>query len=70
MQQIYAKIKRNSKYFYQNEMAKRDCKLSFQVAVKDVGRDGYCIMGGPGKYYRLANLNLFVIDKGIEIIIR
>lgn len=51
-------------------MAKRDGKLPFPVAVKDVGRDEYCIMGGPGKYYRLEDLNLFVIDNDKEIRIR
>ena len=51
-QQLFAKIKRSSKYYNQNELA-------------TYGE--YCIQGGPGGQYRLADVNLFVVEGGREL---
>lgn len=67
-QQIYAKIKKNSKYYHQNDWAKADLTmgLPFLVTIKyDIG--GYSVTGGPGGKYRLSDVNLFVIDNDKEI---
>ncbi len=59
-QQLYAKIKRSSKYFGQtgrNEI--------FPVRVMNTQIYGeYNVQGGPGGQYRLSDVNLFVIHGG------
>lgn len=61
-QQIYAKIKRTSKYFGQGEP-----NALFKVFV-DVGHpEAYLVKGGPGGQYRLADVNLFVVADGREV---
>lgn len=61
-QQLYAKIKRSSKYYGQagrNEI--------FPVYI--VGGPGwgeYIVQGGPGGQYRLHDVNLFVIHDGFQ----
>ncbi len=69
MQQIYAKIKKNSKYYLQNQYAKRDGDFPFPVKIQGLGEE-YCVKGGPGGQYRLSDVNLFIIDKDQEVRIR
>ncbi len=59
-QQIFAKIKRSSKYFGQG-----DGKL-FKVTI-DGGDWEYRVKGGPGTQYRLVDVNLYVVEEGNEI---
>ena len=67
--QLYAKIKRTSQYFTQNEYAKRDGQFPFRVTFQsDTG--GYVVKGGPGGCYRLRDVNLFVIVNGLEVRIK
>lgn len=61
-QQLYAKIKRSSKYYGQTGK----CAL-FPVYVIHGGAGGYVIQGGPGGQYRLEDVNLFVVDDGREM---
>lgn len=56
-QQLYAKIKRSSKYFGQT--GKDDL---FQVHV-EAHRGEYVVNGGPGGQYRLADVNIFVVGE-------
>ncbi len=65
--QLYAKIKKSSKYFHQNEWAKQEGQFPFPV---EVGRDypgGYVIKGGPGGQYTVKDVNLYAIVDGREI---
>ncbi len=63
MQQLYAKIKRSSKYHHQNEHAKSSGHgLPFKVHVLPHPSD-YCVQGGPGGQYRLSDVNLFIKDE-------
>lgn len=66
MQQLYAKVKRSSKYFYQNECARKNGEFPFPVAIR-TGGDDYKVIGGPGGAYRLADVNLFVVDDRGEL---
>ena len=62
-QQLYAKIKRSSKYEYQNQTAKDNgFGLPFEVDVAPAfaTSKSYVVHGGPGGQYRLADVNLFV----------
>ena len=61
-QQLFAKIKRTSKYYGQTERG-----ASFPVFVEAGYADGYVVQGGPGGQYRLRDVNLFVIDGGREM---
>ncbi len=62
MQQIYAKIKKSSKYYYQNKTAiENGMGFPFKVHIH-ISTD-YPVWGGPGSYYRLSDVNLYVIDK-------
>ncbi len=71
MQQLYAKIKRNSKYYGQNQMAKMDGEFPFPVTITNVNDpDCYFVQGGPGGQYRLADVNLFIKEKDMEVRIR
>ncbi len=56
-QQLYAKIKRSSKYF--GQAGKDDL---FQVYIV-AHRGEYVVEGGPGGQYRLADVNLFVVGE-------
>ena len=71
MQQLYAKIKKNSKYFGQNQMAKMEDNFPSPVTITGVhDPERYFVKGGPGGQYRLSDVNLFVKAKGVEIRIR
>lgn len=56
-QQIYAKIKKSSKYYGQTKPG-----ALFPVFVDAGIRDDYKVQGGPGGQYRLVDVNLFVLD--------
>lgn len=66
--QLYAKIKKSSKYFYQNKYAKENgYGFPFPVEVAPDSFMGYVIKGGPGGQYTVKDLNLFAIVDGVEI---
>jgi hypothetical protein len=56
MQQLYAKIKKSSKYDGQGD------GKPFPVTIDGRGYDDYLIQGGPGGCYRLGDVNLYVLD--------
>ena len=56
MQQLYAKIKRSSKYFGQGD------GTPFEMFIDGSGYDDYLVLGGPGGCYSLRDVNLFVRD--------
>jgi len=70
-QQLYAKIKKSSKHYSQNDIAKRDPEswggFPFPVRIEGVNPTGYLVQGGPGGQYRLADVNLYVIENGREV---
>lgn len=62
-QQLFAKIKRTSKYYGQGEPG-----ALFPVYVEAVDyAEGYAVQGGPGGQYRLKDVNLFIVDDGREM---
>ena len=61
-QQLYAKIKRSSKYYGQGERG-----ALFEVFVEAGNPAAYLVQGGPGGQYRLADVNLFIVDDGREV---
>jgi hypothetical protein len=67
-QQLYAKIKRSSKYEYQNKVAQENgYGLPFEVDI-DSDKGGYVVKGGPGGQYQLADVQLFVkCDDGTDL---
>ncbi len=54
-QQLYAKIKRTSKYYGQGEI-----DGLFEVFIDPSVRDEYKVQGGPGGQYRLRDVTLWV----------
>ena len=68
MYQLYAKIKRSSKYYKQNFYAVRDGEYPFPIKITPPTElDDYIIKGGPGGQYRLEDVDLFVTVDDIEI---
>ena len=61
-QQLFAKIKRSSKYFGQTSKGEL-----FEVFVEAGHPDAYVVQGGPGGQYRLSDVTLFVVDGGREL---
>lgn len=61
MQQLYAEIKKTSKYAHQADWAKKQGEYPFKVSIEGYA-DGYVVQGGPGGQYRLEDVNLFAID--------
>lgn len=61
-QQLYAKIKRSSKYYGQGEKG-----ALFEVFVEAGHPEAYLVQGGPGGQYRLADVNLFIVNEGREV---
>lgn len=61
-QQLYAKIKRSSKYYGQTGPHEVFCV--YIVAEPNYGE--YIVQGGPGGQYRLRDVNLFVIQDGYQ----
>lgn len=66
-QQLYAKIKKSSKYASQIALAERDGVYPFPVMIQCF--NDYVVKGGPGGQYRLKDVALFVKadDKFIKI---
>jgi hypothetical protein len=64
-QQLYAKIKKSSKYYNQNNWAKENGEFPFPVEIHGHAL-GYCVHGN-GNQYRLRDVSLFVIEDGTEI---
>lgn len=56
-QQLYARIKKTSKYFGQGEPG-----ALFPVFIDAATKWEYRVIGGPGGQYRLADVDLFVVD--------
>ena len=61
-QQLFAKIKRSSKYYGQGEKG-----ALFEVFVEGGHPEAYLVQGGPGGQYRLADVNLYIVDEGREV---
>lgn len=61
-QQLYAKIKRTSKYFGQGEKG-----ALFKVFIEAGHSDAYLVQGGPGGQYRLSDVNLYIVEDGCEV---
>lgn len=69
-QQIYAAIKKSSKYAHQAQMCvDRGYGHPFKVTFTH-DKDGYNVLGGVGGRYRLTDVNLYVIEDGQKIRIR
>ncbi len=64
--QLYAKIKPSSKYYHQNEWAKKEGKFPFRVQIVPQW-DAYWVQGGPGGQYWFEDVDLFIIVDGYEI---
>ncbi|QBQ12835.1 MULTISPECIES: hypothetical protein [unclassified Pseudomonas] len=66
-QLLYAEIKKSSKYASQIEMCRtHPCGYPFRVSIhEDFG--GYVVNGGIGGRYRLADVNLYVINDSGKI---
>jgi hypothetical protein len=66
--QLYAKIKKSSKYYSQNQSAiDNGYGLPFPVEVAPDSFMGYVIKGGPGGQYTAKDVNLYAIVDGEEI---
>lgn len=62
-QQIYARIKRSSKYYGQTAPDEL-----FPVYLEAMGyREGYVVQGGPGGQYRLRDVDLYVVENEHEM---
>ena len=61
-QQLYAKIKRTSKYYGQGNKG-----ALFKVFVGTVNLGDYVVQGGPGGQYRMSDVNLYVVEDGCEM---
>ncbi len=70
MQQLYAEIKKSSKYAHQTQMnIDMGYGHPFKVSIRD-DPFGYRVKGGIGGQYRLEDVNLYVIDNDKKIRIR
>lgn len=69
-QRLYAKIKKTSQYYHQNETAQKNPErygCPFRVYIVG-GYPGDCVVqGGPGGRYCLIDVNLYVIEDGQEV---
>ena len=61
-QQLYAKIKRSSKYYGQGKVGD-----FFEVYVEAGEPTSYLVQGGPGGQYKLSDVNLYIVDGGREV---
>lgn len=61
-QQLFAKIKKSSKYYGQGEKGEL-----FPVYVVHGPALEYVVKGGEGGQYRLIDVNLYIIDEGREM---
>jgi len=66
-QQLYAEIKKSSKYASQADLCRNSPHgYPFQVRIVD-DEDGYVVKGGVGGQYRIADVNLYVMQDGKKI---
>lgn len=61
-QQLYAKIKRSSKYYGQS--GRNEIFPVYVCSGPDWGE--YIVQGGPGGQYRLCDVNLFIVHAGYQ----
>lgn len=64
---LYAEIRKDSKYYSQNDDAKRlGHGLPFPVKVESpcADWDVYVVKGGPGEQYRREDVHLYIKDGG------
>lgn len=67
-QQLYAEIKKSSEYASQISWAKsQGWPYPFPVRIAPGSPDDYIVHGGIGGQYRLADVNLYVIENGQKI---
>lgn len=59
MQQIFARIKKTSKYYRSQHDPEQPL---FPVTVGLPQYDDYCVDGGPGGLYRKGDVKLFIVD--------
>ena len=66
MYQLYARIKRSSKYYYSQHNPEQPL---FPVSLSSIKTAGdYCVHGGPGSQYRKSDVALYVkVDDDQEI---
>ncbi|WEJ62184.1 hypothetical protein [Thiomicrorhabdus lithotrophica] len=64
--QLYARIKRTSKYAYQNDW--EGYPSHFPVDIASPAKDDYIVKGGVGGQYRLADVSLYVKTHQDELI--
>lgn len=69
-QQLYAEIKKNSKYAHQADWCRtQGYGYPFKVRIA-FDKDGYSVKGGVGGQYRLEDVNLYVLEDGKKIRVR
>jgi hypothetical protein len=67
-QQLYARVRPGSKYAHQNEWAESNpARWGWPFRVVIVSGCDYAVQGGPGGQYRLQDVDLFVIEDGVEV---
>lgn len=69
-QQLYARIRPESKYANQNKYAEKEPDRwgwPFRVRIVGGPQSGYLVKGGPGGQYRLDDVDLFVVEDGVEV---
>lgn len=59
---MFAMIRKTSKYYYQNDLAKERGEFPFPVDIITWGKVDYCVQGGPGGQYRLEDVHLYYGD--------
>ena len=73
MQQLYAKIKKTSDYYGQNQTELIDGKLQIipfpvEIVIEGLGISrGYHVQGGICGQYRLKDVDLYVLQDGKEL---
>jgi hypothetical protein len=70
MQQLYAEIKKSREYAHQADWCRsQGYGYPFKVRI-EAAKDGYTVKGGIGGQYRLADVNLYVLEDGAKIRVR
>jgi hypothetical protein len=60
-EKLFARIRKSSKYYGQNAIAKRQGNYPFPVKMRKRIPDEYVLVGGPGYEYRLSDVDLFAL---------
>lgn len=63
-EQIYARIRKSSKYYWQKRKAVERGEYPFRVTILENYGDEYVVKGGPGGQYRLCDVDLFAVRDG------